>query len=201
MALALAGIAVELREVDLKHKPQALLDVSPDKSVPVLCVKHNPPMTESLEIMRWALNEYHAPDWLASGDYDVEAYESLLSYTTSQFKIFLDKYKYSVRFPEEDIKNARHKVEEFWIQLDGLIEGNEGFLAGSKASLVDIAIVPFIRQSVFVDEAYFKAQPLEHVQDWLYGWLEHPLFLAVMGKYAPWKDGDAAIVYCPEVVR
>ena len=36
MAIAVSGIQVELREVVLRDKPQALLDISPKATVPVL---------------------------------------------------------------------------------------------------------------------------------------------------------------------
>ena len=36
MALAYAGITYELREVSLKNKPQAMLDISPKGTTPVM---------------------------------------------------------------------------------------------------------------------------------------------------------------------
>src|SRR5690606_12591001 len=55
MALRYAGIAVEIREIVLRNKPQAMLAVSPKGTVPVLVLPDGEVIDESLEIMGWAL--------------------------------------------------------------------------------------------------------------------------------------------------
>jgi len=54
MVLYACGIECELREVVLKNKPQAMLDVSPKATVPVL-VTPSVVIDESIDIIRWAL--------------------------------------------------------------------------------------------------------------------------------------------------
>ncbi len=51
LAIASSNITVELREVVLKDKPQALLDVSPKATVPVLITLDQAVIDESLDIM------------------------------------------------------------------------------------------------------------------------------------------------------
>jgi glutathione S-transferase len=51
MAIAIAGVIVELREVELRDKPKALLVVSPKGTVPVLQLENGTVIDQSLDIM------------------------------------------------------------------------------------------------------------------------------------------------------
>ena len=53
LAVASAGIEVELREILLRDKARAFLEVSPKGTVPVLVA--NQVIEESIEVMDWAL--------------------------------------------------------------------------------------------------------------------------------------------------
>ena len=52
LAIASAGIPVELREVQLRNKPQAMLTASPKGTVPVLVLQNGQVIAESLDIMQ-----------------------------------------------------------------------------------------------------------------------------------------------------
>jgi glutathione S-transferase len=54
MAIAVSGAELEMQEVDLRDKPQAMLTCSPKGTVPVLQLP-TVVIDESLDIMRWAL--------------------------------------------------------------------------------------------------------------------------------------------------
>lgn len=60
------------------------------------------------------------------------------------------------------------------------------WLFGSRRSLADMAIAPFVRQYAHVDKEWFDAQPWPALQDWLSAWLKSELFAGVMAKYPPW---------------
>ena len=64
LALAAAGVAVELREVNLRAKPPELLAVNPKATVPVLELEGGAVLRESLAIMTWALERHDPGDWL-----------------------------------------------------------------------------------------------------------------------------------------
>ena len=57
MALYLAKIVVELREVSLKNKPSSMLEISPKGTVPVLILDNGNVIDESLEIVNWCMEE------------------------------------------------------------------------------------------------------------------------------------------------
>ena len=57
MALAYMRITVELREILLRDRPKSLYDISTKGTVPVLQIVDGNVIDESLDIMKWALNQ------------------------------------------------------------------------------------------------------------------------------------------------
>ena len=76
MALAYAGIPVEIREISLKEKPLSMLAISPKATVPVL--QHDKLVLEqSVDIMKWALSQHDPDGWLTEENaVDVKAFTS-----------------------------------------------------------------------------------------------------------------------------
>jgi glutathione S-transferase len=68
MAIIYAGIPVEIREVELKNKPEHMLAISPKGTVPVLQLTNGAVIDESLDIMRWALAQHDPEHWLLFGN-------------------------------------------------------------------------------------------------------------------------------------
>ena len=56
MAIFLANIKCELREVKLSNKPQSMINASKKGTVPVLILK-NKVLDESLDIINWVIKE------------------------------------------------------------------------------------------------------------------------------------------------
>ncbi len=96
MAIIYVGIPVEIWEVELKNKPQHLLDISPKGTVPVLQLVNGVVIEESLDIMRWALAQHDPEHWLGVS---VEA-DRLIQWNDGDFKQYLDRYKYADRYPD-----------------------------------------------------------------------------------------------------
>lgn len=107
MALLASGQEVELREIILRAKPQAMLDASPKGTVPVLVLANGQVIAESLEIMRWALAARDPEDWLAGDD------AALIAANDGPFKHHLDRYKYPSRYPG-DSGDHRAGVLNIW---------------------------------------------------------------------------------------
>ncbi len=57
MALKLADIEVEMREISLRDKPAHMLQVSPKATVPVLVLADGTVIDESIAIMQWAFEQ------------------------------------------------------------------------------------------------------------------------------------------------
>jgi glutathione S-transferase len=195
MALWIAGITVELREVKLADKPPELIAASPKATVPVLGLDDGTVIEESIAIMRWALDRRDPENWLAGED------ANLLAEADGPFKHHLDRYKYPVRYPEENEGDEqgfslRHREAGLTILKDWDAQlAEHGQLCGSSRTLCDIALFPFIRQFANHDRSWFDAQDLSHLHPWLEAHLASDLFADVMSKFNPWKAGDEPILF------
>lgn len=184
MALWCAEIAVELREISLRDKPPEMLAISPKGTVPVLHCVDGQVIEQSLDIMRWALQQYDPQGWLRWEE-DSEAFarqESLILCNDTTFKYWLDRYKYAERYPEFD--QAYYRQQALSCQLEGLEQrlSQSAFLGGEMADLSDVALFPFVRQFAAVDAGWFEASPYPATRQWLRGWVESDLFKKIMAK-------------------
>jgi glutathione S-transferase len=182
MALLVSGTVCEIREIALGAKPEAMIAVSPKATVPVL-LADGVVIDESLDIMRWALARADPEGWLEGDD------ATLIATNDGAFKFHLDRYKYPDRHGSDP---AEHRAAG--LEILGALEtrlGAHANLCGDARGLADIAIMPFVRQFARTDPAWFDAQPLSRVQQWLARHLASPLFAAAMAKHARWQPGDA----------
>ena len=198
MALWIAGIPVELREVKLANKPPELIEVSPKATVPVLVLSDGTVIDESLAIMRWALAGSDPEGWLVGDQGD------LIADNDSPFKHHLDRYKYPTRYPDEAGGNEeafrlKHRSAGLAIleELNARLT-NQKQLGGDTRTIADIARFPFIRQFANTDRKWFDALEIPHLQTWLEGHLQSDLFKAIMPKFNPWKADDEPIAFGPE---
>lgn len=183
MALHYAGIAVEIREIDLKNKPAHLLQVSPKATVPVLVINDASVLEQSLDIMHWALQQQDSDNWLGA---DQLLMQQLIAENDGWFKQALDQYKYANRFPEQSADVYRAQGEIFLQKLENLLNQSP-FLLGQQLSLADIAIFPFIRQFAAVDTAWFDGDntntaPYPALKAWLHQLVTSELFISIMQK-------------------
>lgn len=182
LAVASAGVAVELREILLKDKPPAFLAVSPSATVPSL-VTAETVIDESFDIMLWALKQNDPQSWLAMPE---EGYD-WISRCDGPFKQALDRTKYDTRYPDCDPAEQRAIASSFLSDLNRQITQ----WMFDKPTLADFAILPFVRQFAFIDKAWFDDQDWPSLQGWLERFLASQAFAAMMVKYPPWKEGDA----------
>lgn len=187
MALSYAGIAVEMREITLKHKPAHMLQVSPKGTVPVLVLPDARVIDQSLDIMRWALQISDVDGWL---NVDMPLAMQLIDDNDGAFKQSLDRYKYASRYPEHPIAFYRNQGVVFLSRLEHLLNQNK-YLLAHKPSLADIAIFPFIRQFAAVDTAWFEASAYPKLHIWLQSLVTSDLFAKVMVKYPPYAETNS----------
>ena len=192
MAIYHSGPQCELREVVLKNKPQALLDISPKATVPVLQLP-NKIIDESIDIMRWAFA--HSDSQINSiAELDYELDHELVKNNDGPFKQALDKYKYYDRFPEQSQERYFEQANQTLVLLEHNLvanSDNQYFLLNDQCSPIDIAIFPFIRQLAFVNKPFFDQLSLPKLQGWLSWHLESDLFKNVMNKYSAWSPEQA----------
>ena len=188
MAIAVSGIQVELREVVLRDKPQSLHDISPKATVPVLLTQEQIVIDESLDIMRWALQQSDPENWLNVID------QALITNNDESFKYWLDRYKYADRYPDESEQFYRKKGEESLLIFEQQLN-KIAYLSGEKIGFTDIAIFPFIRQFTSVDKDWFEHAPYPKLHAWLNELINSVLFQTTMIKYQPWKEGGIVVIF------
>lgn len=185
----------ELREVVLRDKPAAMLEISPKATVPVVQLASGDVLEESLDIMLFALSQTPAlENALLPDSYNAEIFE-LIAQNDGDFKWALDRYKYADRY-EESQDFYREKGERFLATLNTRLESH-CYLMGKEVTLADLAIFPFIRQFAHVDKKWFDACGYTALIRWLDQWLASELFSRIMKKYPQWQEGDAP-VYFPD---
>ena len=142
--------------------------------------------------MLWALQQSDPDNWLAKNHLD-EIY-SLIEFNDNIFKIHLDHYKYSDRFPQQSKDNYRVKGEVFLHQLESRLNTKK-FLVCAEPCLADIALFPFIRQFAYVDIQWFDDSPYPKLKQWLNYWLDSELFKSIMCKHPAWQEAQQTLIF------
>jgi glutathione S-transferase len=184
MTLKYAGIEVEHREIELRHKPQSMLMASPKGTVPVLIVG-DLVLDQSLEIMRWALRQSDPDNWCEMDDVAAQMW---IERNDGPFKVLLDQYKYPNRHPnlkQGDVLDAA--IALMLKPMDDALKSSQ-YLLSNQQRWLDVAIFPFIRQFSMVNPEQFEQLPLPALKKWLAQHLQSELFNAVMSKHPAWID-------------
>jgi len=189
LALAVSGQVCELREVILRDKPAEMLALSAKGTVPVLQLNDGSVLDESLEIMTWALKRHDPEVWLLPQVGDHEQMLTLTAACDGDFKHHLDRYKYSARYEGADQLFHRKSAGEFLDRLENRLT-DMPFLFGSRGTLADMAIAPFVRQFANTDRTWFDSAPWPHTANWLDNFTSSALFTSIMKKHKPWRRGE-----------
>jgi len=188
LALLLAQQKVQIRAITMKDKPEDMLLASPKGTVPVLIVDENKVVDESLDVMLWALNNNDPEDLLYA--HKPEALTEMINIITEndkEFKPSLEKYKRAKRFHGDDLEDCRLECEPFVQALEQRLSQNK-FLMGDTPSLLDYALLPFIRQFSRVNKSIFAQEQYKHLRLWLSYHLQSRLFSRAMFKYPLWLE-------------
>ena len=116
-AILKTGKLVELREVDLRNKPQALTKVSRKATVPVLLTDNGNIIDESIDIMKWCLDKYTFRDIMRLNSHaENKEVLFLIDMNDNKFKFHIDRFKYSTRFPDEEQEYHLNSAKEILYQ-------------------------------------------------------------------------------------
>jgi len=178
LALRIAKIDFTKEEINLKDKKKSFLKISPKGTVPVLVLNNNKIIDESIDIMLWAFRKKNLNNFF---EYHRKNQMELIKETESNFKPYLDKFKYSTDSEFLQKKKARINCENFLRKLENLLKKNK-FLFHSVPLISDYAIVPFIRQFFFSDKSYFTSRKFPNLTEWLEEIISSTIFIEVMKK-------------------
>ncbi len=196
MALKLADIRCEIREVRLNNKPNQMLDASPKGTVPVLILEDKI-IDESIDIINWVLFKVD----IFKGNLEQDKYkltEELIWIFDEKFKYHLDRYKYSNRYKDANLEFHRSECKKILLDLENLISHTKWFF-GDKLNKLDISILPFIRQYRIADPDWFDSQiDIYKVKKVLSNFLESKLFTDIMQNYEVWEEGSELVYFPPK---
>lgn len=195
LAISASGVTCELREIVLRDKAPEFLITSPKATVPVL-IDDGQVIEESIDIIFWALGRSDPEGWLEPEVGTLEVMQSLIAEGDGPFKDHLDRYKYASRHEDVDSDDEREAAGEFLFKLDQLLS-DRAYLFGSRISLADMALAPFVRQFANVDREWFDVQPWPNLLRWLTEFLESERFQSIMEKYPKWQAGEPMTVFPP----
>ena len=185
MALAYSKISHEHREINLRDRPRSLYELSKKGTVPVLQLIDGTVIDESIEIMKWCIKQNDLHGWYKK---ECSLQDSMIINNDNDFKYWLDRYKYHNRYEENSFETYQNNVKIFFNNYD-LILKEHSFFLGDQISLVDIALMPFVRQGAHVDLNWFS-ENFPSLDKWLENFKAHSLFLSIMTKFEKWKENS-----------
>jgi len=204
LAILLAQQKVQIRAMTMKDKPEEMLIASPKGTVPVLVINDKEKnkttvIDESLDVMLWALKSTDPENLLYA--HDEKALPEMLKIielNDTEFKPSLEKYKRAKRFHGDDLETCRLECEPFIQALEQRLSQHEFFM-GDKPSLLDYALLPFIRQFSRVNKAVFAQDEYSNLRRWLRHHLQSRLFSRAMVKYPLWLDNHGECVFGDDI--
>lgn len=193
---------VLLRDIKLNNKPPEMLALSTDGTVPMLVIPSssntNTPVEvveESLDIMLRVLSESD-PDGLLKerNGYSLADIYSLIDYFDNGLTPANEAYKCAKRYKESNLTECRQACEIYLKDLEERLTEHD-YLLSDDESLLDIALMPFIRQFSKVERQWYQQSPYPKVRAWLNRYLQSPMYTKVMAEHPLWRDNHQDIIF------
>ncbi len=191
LALAVAHVSVELREIVLRDKPAAMLALSAKGTVPVLQLGDGTVIDESRDVMHWALAQSDPQNWRRAED--AAATAALIDQNDGPFKHWLDRSKYFERYPEQPQDDYRAEAERILAEWEQRLQQHGGGLLRPEPGLADFALLPFVRQYAHSDDAHWESRPFPGLQAWLTRFEASELYRRIMPKWPLWPQSGPGI--------
>ena len=193
MAIILSSAECELREVLLKNKPQEMLNISPKGTVPVLTFD-NKVLDESMDVINWAFAK-DPSKFLKYSSAESKLSNYFIELFDSKFKYHLDRYKYANRY-ETTSEDHQGECLKILMELNESIDADP-WIFGPTISLLDISILPFIRQFKIANSHWFLEQDFKKAINLLDYFESSALFHIAMEKFDEWNPENPQIVIFP----
>jgi len=193
---------VLLRDIKLNNKPPEMLALSTDGTVPLLVIPNSlnintPPeiVEESLDIMLKVLSMSDPSGLLAEKNgVSLADMHSLIKDFDTGLIPANEAYKCAKRYKESNLNECRQACEVYLQQLEERLEKYQ-FLLSDDESLVDVALMPFIRQFSKVERQWYQQSPYPQLRAWLNRYLQSPMYTKVMAKHPLWVDNHQDVIF------
>jgi len=191
---------VFIRAIKLNNKPAEMLSISKNKTVPMMVFSNNDEhdsikiLEESLDIMLAMLTQNDPNQLLVQKDCGLNEALSLIEYFEKGLIPANEAYKCAKRYKESNINECREVCELYLQELEERLSQHR-FLVSDNESLVDIALMPFIRQFSKVERPWFQQSPYPKLRAWLNHYLQSAMFTKIMVKHELWVDCQHDILF------
>lgn len=182
MALYLARQPYVLREVDLKVKPQAMLDISPKGTVPVLVYPNGQFLEESLDVVQTLLPEPAIP------------IDPVMQLLTQEFVPSLIRFKYHERYEDANRElEASRLMQAMQVML---LWHTDGWLHNDPAKYAqhDVLLLPLLRQLYRADEGWFAEQAPQAIHQYVLSFVQSEMHDVVMQKHPAWVSDQLPVI-------
>ena len=195
LALRLCKIECIIREISLKAKNSEFLQVSPKGTVPVLVLPNGKVLEESLDIINWSLEQNDPNNLKVNDEVTKKINDKYIQLFDKDFKFHLDRYKYSSRYNISNSEIHRNKARNILTEINSMLEGKD-YIGGQCMSLLDISILPFVRQYRTADINWFDNHlGLRNINNWVNIFLNTEILASIMTKYKVWEKEDPPILF------
>lgn len=195
MTFLVMKISYEIREIQLKEKPDEMIKLSSKGTVPVLFdPMKNIVIDESLEIMKVFLAKSKNKNFQFNAN-NLE----FIKLFDNVFKHHLDRYKYADRYENGNMQKLFHRdrcVEFLKKHFSKIIqeEINDNVEFKKYLSFNLIATLPFIRQFRMANEKWFDEYYENNViSKVLNDYIESKFFKEIMSKLPIWENDSKPI--------
>ena len=195
LAIRLCKIECIIREISLKAKNIEFLKVSPKGTVPVLVLPNGKVLEESLDIINWSLEQNDPNNLKVNDEVTKKINDKYIQLFDKDFKFHLDRYKYSSRYNISNSEIHRNKARNILTEINTMLEGKD-YIGGQCMSLLDISILPFVRQYRIADINWFDNHlGLRNINNWVNIFLNTEILASIMTKYKVWEKEDPPILF------
>ena len=187
LALAVANIDYELREISLQDKPKSFLQLSPKGTVPVLCCPDGSVIDESLDILHWVFSQHDRERWMPLQVNLRQEMENIIGKVSKEFSPYVYRYRFFEKFPEKSQQDYLSLCTQFLYKLDKRLTHSK-FLLLQHPSYVDFAVLPFVYQFKLAANEVLNFSKYPNVARWLEAFESSKLIEHVMIEAPLWSD-------------
>lgn len=173
--LNLSDLVFDLHEVDLRDKPDSLLNISPKGTVPVLQLQNGKVIDESIDIVRYAERTSLPKGWTPVKSKDEQRGQTIINLLND---VIIPATNH-LRWPDK-FKGKQEAAMSTLLEHIDLLTIQSGSLLGYP-SVFDVIAFPTVRQLYRITPEVIQRSP--ELEDWLLGWIDHPAFKMAMTQF------------------
>jgi glutathione S-transferase len=112
----------------------------------------------------------------------------------AEFIPLLEAYSCAKRYHDANLCDRRLACQRYLQKLEEILQV-QPFLFSDKESVLDIALMPFIRKFARIEKKWYRDSPYPNLRTWLARYLQSSLFSKVMTDHELWLERRSDIYF------